>query len=175
MTDWMTNIIVFMLLAVVLEMLLPNTSLQKYVQLVMSLVLLLMMLTPVLKILHVNIDEMFSKIITEDTDTNFKKQLEMRKKEIQASNHAYIQEQMAVQMKSSVEKELLTRFQVVIDSMKVEAEDASNVRFVYLQLSEKTLVQPVEITKTNDYEKVIPYLAQTWQLQEKQIVLEGGK
>ncbi|MCY8267765.1 stage III sporulation protein AF, partial [Bacillus haynesii] len=41
LTEWLTNIILFILMAIVIDMLLPNSSMQKYAKMVISLLLML--------------------------------------------------------------------------------------------------------------------------------------
>ena len=43
--------------------------------------------------------------------------IELQKKEIQASQHAYILEQMAVQLKKEAEEELMEQYGLVITDM----------------------------------------------------------
>ncbi|MDV2687064.1 stage III sporulation protein AF, partial [Alkalihalophilus lindianensis] len=47
--EWVTNIILFILLATVIDMLLPNSSMQKYTKMVMGLLLIAIILTPIFK------------------------------------------------------------------------------------------------------------------------------
>ncbi|MCQ8856883.1 hypothetical protein NQU50_32935, partial [Escherichia coli] len=50
-------------------------------------------------------------------DENGKNLIEFQKKEIQASQRAYILEQMAVQMKTMAEEELVQKYDVMIESI----------------------------------------------------------
>jgi stage III sporulation protein AF len=64
LTEWITSIILFILLATVVEMLLPNSSMQKYTKLVIGLLLIVVILTPILKLLSTDLDELFAKMTT---------------------------------------------------------------------------------------------------------------
>lgn len=50
LSDWMRGLILVIFLAVFLDMLLPNDKMQRYVRLVMGLLIILIMLSPILKI-----------------------------------------------------------------------------------------------------------------------------
>lgn len=52
LSDWLRDIIAILLLAVVVELLLPNKSMQRYARLVVGLFILLTILSPILKLLQ---------------------------------------------------------------------------------------------------------------------------
>ena len=49
LSSWISNIIIFILLATVIDMLLPSSSLQKYTKMVIGLLLIAIIITPILK------------------------------------------------------------------------------------------------------------------------------
>ena len=49
--EWVTNIILFILFATVIDMLLPNSKFQKYTKMVTGLLLIAIILTPIFKFL----------------------------------------------------------------------------------------------------------------------------
>ncbi|HLR80079.1 MAG TPA: stage III sporulation protein AF [Bacillota bacterium] len=102
--SWVTQIIIFLLLASVVDLLIPATSMKKYVKLAMGLILILIFLKPVFYLFDMDARQALEASLTEvdqkqaensQTENLMKKQ----KNEIQASQHAYILEQMAVQLK----------------------------------------------------------------------------
>lgn len=50
LTEWLTTIVLFILFAIVIDMLLPSSSMQKYAKMVVSLLLIVVMLTPIFKL-----------------------------------------------------------------------------------------------------------------------------
>src|SRR5690554_4583066 len=122
LNDWIANIVIFILVAVIMELLVPNTQLQKYVKMVVGLLLILLLVSPLLNIFTVNLDDVYETIraeqkISEDLmENNMNKQ----KKEIQATQSAYIEEQMAVQMKRQVEEELMEHYELQISQLTIE-------------------------------------------------------
>ncbi|MBL0388141.1 stage III sporulation protein AF [Tumebacillus sp. ITR2] len=58
LSDWLRGLILVIFLAVILDMILPNNIMQRYAKLVMGLLIILIMLTPVLKLSGKSIYEM---------------------------------------------------------------------------------------------------------------------
>ncbi|MFX3622589.1 MAG: stage III sporulation protein AF [Ectobacillus sp.] len=201
-TEWVRNIIVFLLLATVLHMILPNSSLQKYVKFVVSLLLIVLILTPLFQLLQMDIHQVIAKFDQNKYLQNNQAEnaINAKKKEIQASQRAYILEQMAVQMKKQIGKELETRYgvkvvnlEVIVPKEKQEIKSQHDIQSVTV-LMEKVdpqrpetveAIKPIEINTSAPYqssmdnqasEDIQQFLAQEWQLEEGQIQLEmkGG-
>ncbi len=64
---WLKKIILLILLATFVELLLPSGTMQKYVKMVMGLLLLMTFLAPVFVLLkgHTNIDQVFNQLLLE--------------------------------------------------------------------------------------------------------------
>lgn len=60
LTEWITNIIVFILLAVVIDLLLPNSSMQKYAKMVISLLLIIVIINPIFKIFSADMNDVLN-------------------------------------------------------------------------------------------------------------------
>ncbi|MCM3617634.1 stage III sporulation protein AF [Sutcliffiella horikoshii] len=203
LTDWITSIILFILLATVVEMLLPNSSMQKYTKLVIGLLLIVVILTPILKLLSTDMDELFAKMTTHssyNSETNTENLIEMKKKEIQASHAAYILDKAAVLMKEDVEEELRESYGLTVKDLKVVVknedqltempieENIESVVILLEQADQKTAIQvvkPVQIDTSRQKEpassskeegKIANFLADRWQLQPTNIsvAVEGG-
>jgi stage III sporulation protein AF len=196
LTEWITNIIVFVLLATVIDMLLPSSNMQKYVKIVTGLLLITIILTPLLKLMTSDVDNVMDsfRINGGSQNNSVENLIEMKKKEIQASQRAYILEQMAVQMKQEAEKELMDEHGKVINKVNIAATDLENIPdsitevTVYLSSKKEKnaieAVQNVEIDtgdktrekKTDDnVSQVTSLLAERWNLSpDKIIIAEGG-
>ncbi|WP_110927476.1 stage III sporulation protein AF [Bacillus massiliglaciei] len=125
--SWISNIIIFVLLATILDMLLPNSPMQKYTKMVVGLLLIAIIITPIFKLFQTDFDEMLAMATSGMNEDGGQKDLEnlteSKKKEIQAAQGAYILEQMAVQMKSQVEEELMEKYQVAIGDIQIEVKN----------------------------------------------------
>ncbi|MEJ9209919.1 stage III sporulation protein AF [Bacillus smithii] len=122
---WIANIILLLLFAVTIEMLLPSSTYQKYLKIIVGLILIVVLLTPLLSVFSGQFQqEIVSAIKTSDGETwEAENQLNQKKNEIQASQREYILEQMAVQLKHSVEKELMKKYKKEIVDIQVEMKD----------------------------------------------------
>jgi stage III sporulation protein AF len=197
LTDWITNIIIFVLLATVIDMLLPSSNMQKYAKIVTGLLLITIILTPLFKLMSTDFGTVMESIdINGNSQNNSVENLiEMKKKEIQASQRAYILEQMAVQMKQQAEKEMMDEHGKVIEKVVVKADDLENVpesitevTVVVKDKQENTTietVQNVEIDTGAEQRKKTPeestsqmasLLAEQWNLTPDKIIItvEGG-
>jgi stage III sporulation protein AF len=199
--EWVTNIILFILLATVIDMLLPNSSMQKYTKMVMGLLLIAIILTPIFKLISRDFDTTLANIPSMQTpgEKNMKNSIEMKKKEIQASQHAYILQTMAVQLKEDVSKELMKQYGMEISNIDISINEKSDQEFpgnlqkvtVLLKPAE-SLGETVEAIKTVDIntktplpskgsaakiEKIAAFLSEKWNVTKKtvEVSIEGGK
>ena len=196
--EWVTNIIVLILFAVVIDMLLPSTNLQKYVKMAIGLMIILIMLTPILKIFSVDVDRIISSIGAENfAQKNLvENAMEQKKREIQASQRAYILEQVAVQMKNDVSEELMEQYGLKINEISLQTKDAENLQFpddiesIHVIVAEQkgdsnttvATVKPVIIDTSEpiDYsaeqgenvENMASFLASRWGVNQEKIVVQ---
>ncbi|WP_377888558.1 stage III sporulation protein AF [Alkalihalobacillus sp. R86527] len=195
-TGWVTNIILLILVATVLELLLPNSSMQRYVKMVIGLMLMAVILSPLLTIFTEDFDAMLRSVTLNDsrTEIQMENSIETKKSEIQASNSAYIEEQMAVQLKSQVEKELREQFNLEISGLSLalgEVEGEKNIDQIVVKVKEangENVVSDIEAVSISisdseeieidtDAKKVAYFLADEWKLYPNQVgvEVEGGK
>ena len=199
LAGWITNIIVFVLLATVIDMLLPSSALQKYAKMVIGLLLIAIILTPILGLFHTDFDKVLTAVTSEFENKN-KKDLgnltEMKKKEIQATQGAYILEQMAVDLQTEVEEELMEDYKVKISSIDVgvtneESPSLEELQHINISLEEAEkedstsaieTVAKVDINtrgKTSsidvNLEAVKKFLATSWSVDEEIIEIAGER
>ncbi|PEY41664.1 stage III sporulation protein AF [Bacillus cereus] len=199
-TEWIRNIIVFLLLATMLHLILPNSNLQKYVKFVVSLLLVVLILTPLFKLLQTDVNEVIANFNQEKyvADESIKNSIDEKKKEIQALTRAYSLEEMAVKMKKEVGKEFEKKYGVTVSEIKViaaetkeEVKTAKDIQSVIVTLKETEpkknaaieTVKPIEIdsqeprqTSQETNVEMKEFFSSRWQLEDKQIQvqMEGG-
>jgi len=199
-TEWIRNIIVFLLLATMLHLILPNSNLQKYVKFVVSLLLVVLILTPLFKLLQTDVNEVIANFNQEKyvADGSIKNSIDTKKKEIQALTRAYSLEEMAVKMKKEVGKEFEKKYGVTVSEIKIiaaetkgEVKAAKDIQSVIVTLKEAEVkkndaietVKPVEIntraprkTSKETNVEMKQFFSSRWQLEDKQIQvqMEGG-
>ncbi|MCY8232911.1 stage III sporulation protein AF [Priestia endophytica] len=201
LTEWVTNIILFILLATIIDLLLPSSSMQKYAKMVIGLLLMLIILTPVFSIFKVNVDKLFTAINSSSIsqENSSKNLLDLKKKEIQASQDAYILEQMAVQLEEGVKEELVKEYGVEVSGVEVHMKDEKgeksfeNISSISLSVQPKenkhtASVSEVEVVSINTSEpikkektendeklkKVQSFLSKKWDMDKKQIIVTMG-
>lgn len=199
--EWITNIILFVLLATVIDMLLPNSSMQKYTKMVTGLLLIAVILTPVFKLISNDFEEVLASVpaLESPGEKNMENSIELKKKEIQAWQDAYILDDMAVQLKKQVEEEMIEKYGLEILTIKLHVNEGDakpfpeNLQKVVVQLRpQEASSQAVEVVKkveintreslpsnsvTNEFEKITSLLAVTWNVTQEKIDVrvEGGR
>lgn len=196
--EWVTNIILIILLATILELLLPSSAFQKYVKVVIGLLLIISILNPLIKFFSVDLNSQLASFQLESSEEDkaqLKNLIENKKSEIQASQDAYILEQMAVQLRQQVEGKLEEQFDkrlkdvVVQDQSQNDSEKDQWVVRVTVESFEGEqsieVVREVKIdTSTSlqteeespDLAEIEQFLSKVWEIPTDQIVLveEGG-
>ena len=193
LTNWISNIIIFILLATIMDMLLPNSEMRKYAKIVVGLLLITVLIAPVFKLLSTD----FEALLTGSTPAEYVEKNKMetlvdrKKSEIQAAQNAYILEEMAVQLKKDGEEELINRFNYAISHIDISVNNPTNpeipedLSLISVILSDKDtqqgdgeieVVKPVEInTKdrisvgTREEEDITSLLASIWEVEEEKI------
>jgi stage III sporulation protein AF len=198
--EWVTNIILFILLATVIDMLLPNSSMQKYSKMVTGLILIAIILTPIFKLISKDFDSALASIPSYQSpgEKNMKNSIDLKKKEIQASQHAYILEELAVKLKKDVKEELMEQYGLEIAKIDIATNGESdlanpeNLQKVMVLLKQpENKVKTVEAIKqieinteiplpskksTEETKKIAAFLSQKWNVTEKtvEVSIEGG-
>ncbi|WP_163102632.1 stage III sporulation protein AF [Peribacillus alkalitolerans] len=198
-TGWITNIILFVLLATVIDMLLPSSSFQKYAKMVIGLLLIAIIITPIFQLLSSDFEQILSMTMDQkDLEKNrlIENSTEFKKKEIQAQMDAYILEQMAVQLRTGVEEELMDEFKMQIKSVELQLletnqpkipEDLHSVSITLApgdtqQIDAIETVSTVDIDTnrtlqepTHQWNDIKGFLASKWGIEENQIQIEGER
>jgi stage III sporulation protein AF len=200
LTEWITNIIVLVLLAGVIELLLPGNQFQNYIKMVIGLLILLAMLSPLFKLLNSDMDQVFQAmdLPAAAKENEIKNSIEKNKSEIQGAQRAYILEQMAVPMKEKVQEELNKTYELEIVDLQIHTnsgteslkpEDITGVKVVLANHHESagiSEVSEVEVSisdkrdqadKDEVPEEIVKFLASQWQLdaQQLEVEMEGGE
>lgn len=199
-TEWVTNIILFVLIATVIDMLLPNTGMQKYTKMVAGLLLIAIILSPILKLLSNDLDSAIASIpsFQTDDDKNMENLIDLQKREIQASTRAYILEETAVQLQADVAEELMEQYGLVIRNIEFEVDESNSedllagLQTVIVQLDKPTgeqdaveVIKKVEINTSEplpsfehakEGQTIALLLSEKWDIEKEkiQVVVEGG-
>ena len=116
---WVTQMIIFILLAAIIDLLIPANAMKKYVKLIFGLILMLIFLKPLFYLFNLDVNQSIESSLSqlyqeEKTGHSLENLTKLQKTDIQASQHAYILEQMANQLKSIANPSLIENHQVEI-------------------------------------------------------------
>ncbi|SFX06210.1 stage III sporulation protein AF [Thermoactinomyces sp. DSM 45891] len=201
MGDWLKQIILLVLVATFLDMLLPSNSMEKYVKLVMGLLILMAILSPIFKLLSENLNltelaffdenkavvampEMMSIADINEQTTQLKKQQDQ-----------VIQQKTEQSMETWMKKNIPDRFAMEVVSADVVAQFATenpHIEKIHLVVREKALgssakqVEPVqevsilsssepiptESTSNETGKKIQGFIQQTWNLTAEQVEVQ---
>ncbi|GIN38332.1 stage III sporulation protein AF [Heyndrickxia oleronia] len=191
LTEWIMNIVVFILLAMIVDMLLPNSNMKKYTKMVTGLLLIAIIITPLIKVFSKDFDQVLTSFSSEKTVDNKKLEnlIESKKKEIQAVQDEYTLEQVAVQMKNDVKEELMDQYGKQIQNINLEESGQKNDGknpidkvIVYLEEAKENsiaAIEPIEIQADQpkndkhlkEMESIKETLADQWNVTKDQIEL----
>lgn len=199
--EWITQIIVFLLLVMIIEMLIPQTNMKKYIHTVLSLLFLLLFLQPLFQFLNLDVKQATEDAIVQFEDSMdekvLEKEIDLKKKEIQASQDAYVVKELTVQMEKQVEEELNNTYGLTIVDISFEfdpedkhdMEKLEEVKVIVEDTKDKNQGEIKQIiigesenreasneAMTDKLDKVKAYLNGIWELEEERLVLvwEGG-
>ncbi|MDD9149295.1 stage III sporulation protein AF [Sporolactobacillus sp. CQH2019] len=115
--EWVSQLVVIVLFAVILELLLPARSFQRYVKFVIGLVLIVALMDPIIRLFQLDPVDLIRGLKAGQGNVQIQNETDGQKKEIESAQTAYIQEQVAVQMKDLVKEELNRRYGVSIKDL----------------------------------------------------------
>lgn len=196
LSDWVIQIIIFIFIGTILELIIPNNSMKRYVHIVVGLILLLILVQPILYIFSINIpatlQEIEKSLFSQDELLlSSEKKLEEQKSEIQVEQDAYIWNEVTSQLiyeaNTVLEKEYdgTTVSDIQFETDGGEAVELENIEKIIVTLDttetdkkEVSIVQPVEIGKSSQQEqqvesitgnKIRQTLANLWGIEEEKI------
>ncbi|GAB4073490.1 stage III sporulation protein AF [Barrientosiimonas marina] len=155
--EWVTQIIIFLLLASVVDLLIPSKSMKKYVKLTVGLILILIFLKPVFYVFDMDVKQTLERSFMQleeeqEQVTETENLLKKQKNEIQDSQHAYILEEMAVQLKKTANKSLEQKYEQKAADIDLQMSQKTNL--TYENLNDHLEQVDVTLQKAQDEEGV---------------------
>ncbi|HLS36434.1 MAG TPA: stage III sporulation protein AF [Bacillota bacterium] len=124
--DWVAEIIVLILLASIIDLLIPNHVYKKYVQLVIGLIILLIFLKPLFYFFNYDIVQNIQlswASLQENAEQNEYVKKDMKQKEIQSGQDAYILKHMTEQLIQIAKYPLIDQHELEISHIDYEFTD----------------------------------------------------
>ncbi|SFJ22055.1 stage III sporulation protein AF [Halobacillus dabanensis] len=186
--DWITKIVLFLLLAMVADALLPSGVMRKYARLVMSILLLLIFLGPLLQILNIDPERLVQHANTTmeqqwDAET-LDENIESKKNEILEGQDAYKLEQVTQALTAELATPLkeeqnlaLVHVEMSFQEEPYSLETLNNLTLTLSRDEERQAVENVEIsimdevaTKEDDQDpELLQWIADYLDLDKEQI------
>src|SRR5699024_7983286 len=128
----------FDVLATIIDLLIPTTSMKKYIKLVLGLILMLIFLQPIFHLFQVDIEQTIESSLFQLEEQSFQDEslenlTEMKKVEIQASQDAYILEQLNIKLIDLAKEPLLEQHQAEITNIEFTFTDDSQKSYETLE------------------------------------------
>lgn len=160
-TDWITRIVLFLILAMIADALLPSGLMKKYARLVMSILLLLIFLGPLLQVLNVDPESIMKsaeyKMNQQIDATLIEENIEKKKKEILQGQDAYKLEQVTQALASEIEKPMKEDHHLMLVDLEMtfqgDSYDLGTLDKLTLTLASIKEEAPVQLVDINIMEQ----------------------
>lgn len=178
-TEWVMQVIVFILLGTIVELLIPNNTMKKYVNIVIGLLLLLILTKPILYLFSIDINSQLERVelaIFQDDNTLAETEslVEKQKKDIQAEQDAYIWNEVKLQLIQEANPILIEQYAVQITDVSFALDDQDVDKYDNLKQVIVTLQRdPGEDGKENQEEMIKPIIIETDE--QKEVPKNNGK
>lgn len=128
LSDWLRDIIAVILLAVLVELLLPNKAMQRYARLVVGLFILLTILSPILKLMQTNISDRLDagmelwdeRSMTRDIKMPSLDEIQRRAEDIQTQRNVEAAKLTAKALEQSMRDAIISETGMKVESVDVE-------------------------------------------------------
>jgi stage III sporulation protein AF len=201
MSDWIRQIILIIFLATFIDLLLPSSSLERYVKLVMGLIIIMAILQPILQLVLNNdrwnkFNSLFSSTMSSKTYATLD-EIRVESEQISKVQQDEIKRKVQSSISSGISQQVSQKFHVKVVSAKVTAEfqqeQAPVVKQITVVATKETKdstdeaiepVQPVDInqddvtsssTKAPDTKlqtMIRQYIGDTWNLVYEQVEVQ---
>lgn len=123
--------IVLVFIMMITLMILPDRSMKKYAQFSLSLIFMFLFIQPITALFNVNLSHESNRIIDSlsgSISTNsLENEIELKKREIQATSDAYVIDEMANQLKAEMEEEFAQVFEYELKTVAVYPKTNQNL------------------------------------------------
>lgn len=181
----------------IVMMILPDKKMKRYAQFSLSIIFLFYFIQPIVQLFNMNIQTDASKLIdslfSQNGSENIEQTINLQKKDIQASTHAYVIEELGNQVKTELEDEFASLYgfritQITFDH--VSDELSTELANVSVYVEEETFnnihIKPVWINTEEpgnestyfheNYQAMQQWLSQALEMEHEQLTIywEGG-
>lgn len=198
-SDWIRQIILIIFIATFIDLLLPNSSLERYVKLIMGLIIIVSILQPVLQlVLHEEKWSKFSELLAPAVDIDqyaSLKKIQENSTELTQVQSEAIQQQFQNSISTWIKKQVTEKYDVKVVSAKVTAnlnKETPVIQKIEVQgvknqeKSSTDVVQPIEpVDLSQDMQKehaskidakvqqeIQSFIGSAWNIDTKQVTVQ---
>jgi stage III sporulation protein AF len=140
--EWIKHIVLLILMATFLDLILPNSSMRKYVKLVVGFLLILLILSPILHLFQYDQERLFLKIdqMMQKENKPLNLQLEREKGKLEKLQEDAIFKEVSEQWSEEIKTGVENKFQLAVQHITLEMEtkeDSVSIKELKLQVEEK--------------------------------------
>jgi len=194
--DWLKQLILLVLLATVLDLLLPRLSLQRYVQFTMGMLIMVAMISPVFQLFKVDLKQLVADSIRTHSTSTLPdlSAIQAAGQALEEQQQALITETAQKKIEKEVKKQVEQAYDVQVASIQLQlAGDARSVKQIALVINtqpqtDSTVIKPIEIAverqssqpepsmvTTPLTEEIGQWLSKQWQISIRQIDVKEEK
>ncbi|EGK14325.1 hypothetical protein HMPREF9374_0286 [Desmospora sp. 8437] len=169
LSGWLKQIVILVLIAVFMDLLLPNNSMERYVKLVMGLLIILSILSPIFQWIRQDLD--LTQLAFDTTQMEEKglpslSGIQEESKRLTKTQDRLVREEAQRRLEQTITKEVEQRFQVKVDQTRVQTEEGeTGVGIAQVSLT----VHPAE----KEEKKEIPAVPPVEEV--KPVMIDGGR
>ncbi|MFQ3542814.1 stage III sporulation protein AF [Halobacillus rhizosphaerae] len=163
-TEYITRIVLYLLLAMVSDALLPSGTMKKYARLVMSILLLLIFIGPLLQILKVDPNQMIqqaeNKMKQQVNEEELDQTIESKKNEILEGQDAYKLEQVKQALSQEIKKPLKNEWKLNLKDIDMtflkepyQLDTLDKLILTLAPAQDKNTVEDIDISVTEKSQK----------------------
>jgi stage III sporulation protein AF len=127
LSDWLKQIVLLVLVATFIDLLLPNKSMERYVKLVMGLLIIMAMLSPIFTLLKKDLNLSSLAFSTKDTPSSKQMepldQIEIKSEKLQQTQNQLIEQQTEKSIEQMIRQTLSQKFSVEVMNAKVNIQE----------------------------------------------------
>jgi stage III sporulation protein AF len=141
--EWIKHIVLLILMATFLDLILPNSSMRKYVKLVVGFLLILLILSPILHLFRYDQERLFLKIdqMMQEDNKPLSLQLNREKEKLEELQEDAIFKEVSQKWSEEIKNSVENKFQLAVQHITLELEtkeDGASIKELKLQVEEKT-------------------------------------
>lgn len=195
--QWIMQIIVFILLAIIVELFVPTSKMAKYVRLIIGLIFLLILMKPVLYLFQIDMEKrVFEQLldpISVDEQQRLQEEVRQQHERLQTKTNTYLLTEVTERLKTEAEN-VLAEHEVDIHKIDYQFADQSmdfnqlTQMIVYiipreevsddLVVIDEVIIRIDEETDQEDEEDLLivkEALEEVWQVDEDELIVKWGK